>query len=132
MKCDILDYNGKGYAKLLHFKEWRVAVLNYIEELELENITYVECHLNTDEVFVLQKGEATLIFAEVQDNYVTSFSKIKLEKNKVYNVKAGTYHTHTLSKDCQLLIIEQEDTDYDNSPRVYLNEVSKKMLVNAV
>jgi hypothetical protein len=132
MKYEIFAYEGSGYQKLLAYNEWRVAVLNYTSELKLENLQYVECHLYTDEVFILLEGEASLIFARLEKDQITDFEVVKLEKNKVYNVKAGTYHTHILSHDCRLLIVEQEDTHFNNSPRYYLNENEKQRLERLV
>ncbi len=128
MKYQIFDFDGIGYSKLFVHRDWRVAVLNYIDELEIDNISYVEAHQETDEVFVLLSGSATLFFAETNNNKITRFSKLILEKHKVYNIPAGIYHTHTISPDCKLLIIEQENTDWSNSPKIYLDDESRKLL----
>ena len=125
---DTYEFNGIGYSKLFHHQNWRVAVLNYIEELEVENISFVECHSLTDEVFVLLKGSFTLFFAEVVNNQITGFKTLCLEPNKIYKIPMGIYHAHTLSKDAQVLIVEEENTSYDNSPRIYFGEKEKKML----
>ena len=34
----------------------------------------------------------------------------------IYNVKRGTWHTHTLSKDASVLVVENSETTEDNSP----------------
>ena len=118
------EFNDPGYRKLFSYQEWRVAMLNYIDHLEIEEINYVECHNKTDEVFVLLEGTCHLIV--FKDN---KFGFTKLEKNKIYNVPLGTYHNHVLSNDAKVLIIEQEDTNDDNSSRIYLNEDERKQLV---
>ena len=130
MKYQIFDYDGIGYSKLFVHRDWRIAVLNYIDELEITKSPYVEAHQETDEVFVLLSGSATLFFAEINDNQITGFSKVELEKHKIYNVPAGIYHTHTISPDCKLLIIEQENTDWHNSPKIYLDDQARKLLIN--
>ena len=35
---EIHDYNGEGYRPLIDYGAWRVAILNYIDELLPENI----------------------------------------------------------------------------------------------
>ena len=34
----------------------------------------------------------------------------------IYNVKRGVWHSHTLSPDAMVLVVENRDTTYDNSP----------------
>ena len=123
------DYRDIGYQKLFHHQNWRVAVLNYIDELEIDQIQYVEAHNLTDEAFVLLEGECHLIFAEVHDGKINDISCINMKKHVVYKIPQGIYHTHTLSKDAHILIIEEENTGYENSPRIYLSEEEKKHMM---
>lgn len=125
---EVKEYTGEGYKPVIDFESWRVAVLNYCDELLPQNITKMQKHNESDEVFVLLKGEFTLFIAE------DSFQKVygeKLEPLKVYNVKKGVWHTHTLSKDAAVLIVENRDTDISNSPEVYLSESQKQLLIAA-
>ena len=46
---------------------------------------------------------------------------LQLEPGKIYNVKKGVWHTHTLSQDAKVLVVENRDTTYDNSPFTSLN-----------
>jgi hypothetical protein len=125
---EIYEFGDSGYAKLFHHQSWRVAMLNYIEELEIDHINYVEAHLLTDEAFVLLSGECVMVFAHLANQKITSFESIKLEPHKVYKVPNHTYHTHILSKNSKLLVIEEENTCALNSPRIYLSEIEKQML----
>ena len=50
---EFYHYDDHGYKKLFHYNSWRIAVLNYIEELEPENINYMECHLSLIHIFML-------------------------------------------------------------------------------
>lgn len=125
---DIYQFDGPGYKKLFHHQNWRISILNYIEELELDQISYVESHEDTDEAFILLEGSCTLFFADTEDQKITSFSALNLEKNKVYNIRTGVFHTHTLSLDAKLLIIEEESTCDSNSPRIPLNHEHRLML----
>jgi len=125
---EIFDFSDVGYQKLFHHQSWRVAMLNYIEELEIEHINYVESHSLTDEVFVLLHGECYMIFATVEENKINQFECVKLEPHKVYKIHKGVYHAHVLTRDAKLLIIEEENTHYENSPRIYLDEEEVKAM----
>lgn len=123
MKIIEYSYNDPGYLTLMRYQSWRVAFLNYIDELKPENISYFEAHHMTDEVFVLLEGSAILFYLE--DGKVMH---VKMEKNKVYNVKKDVYHTHALSIDCKLLIVEEENTSEANSSKIYTDEKMRLVL----
>ena len=123
------SYDLLGYQKLFSFQSWRIAVLNYIDELDVDQIHFVEMHNDTDEVFVLLEGSCKLIFGSVVDGILQGFESIILEKNRVYRIPKGIYHTHTLSHDAKLLIVEEENTSYENSPRIYFDEVQKALFM---
>lgn len=116
---EVSEYTDLGYSPVITYEGWRVAILNYIDELETQNIRRIQYHNETDEVFVLLKGHAILFIAG-NGSQPGDIEAINLEPNKMYNVKRGTWHTHTLSRDAMCLIIENSDTEDDvNSPRVY-------------
>lgn len=123
------EFNQEGYAKLFSYKEWRIAMLNYVEHLEVEKIDYVEYHDLTDEVFVLLEGNCYMILMTFDGDNISNLEIVSLEKNKVYNIPSGTYHSHVLTKDAKLLIVEQEDTSDSNSKRKYFNSEHKKILI---
>lgn len=125
---ELHQFDEEGYRKLFSYQSWRIAILNYIDELEIDNISYVEAHSLTDEAFVLLNGQAILYFAEVDQQAIISFHSVSLEPQKIYRIPKGIYHTHTLSHDAKLLIIEEENTSNENSPRIYLNEMTKGLL----
>lgn len=113
---EILEYKENGYQPILSCRDWRVAILNYHEELLPQNINNFQKHSLTDEAFVLLKGHCILFVAE--DETLEKIEAIKMEPEKVYNIKQGTYHTHTLSEDAMVLIVEADDTGDENSPIV--------------
>ncbi len=118
---EVYDFNGDGYQKLFHFNSWRIAELKYIEEIDASDVNFIECHLETDEVFVLLNGTCHMYLFE-DNNTTNSFVKLSLEKHKVYRIPKGVYHAHRLSKDAKILLIEEENTCNDNSHRIYLDE----------
>lgn len=124
---EISSYEGEGYQAVIDYMEWRVAILNYIDELEIQNITSMQKHNETDEVFVLLKGNCTLFTGEMGDS-IGEIDSIAMEPLKLYNVKRGVWHTHTLDKEGSVLIIENRNTDVDNSPRLELSEEQRQAL----
>ncbi len=103
---EICEYTGEGFSKVICYQSWRVAVINYAERFDRENINRLERHLLTDEVFVLLAGEATLM---VED------AEYPMEPGKLYNVKAGAWHNIYVSRDAKVLIVENVDTGPANS-----------------
>ena len=119
---EVLDFNGFGYQKLFHFDTWRIAVLRYTDELEVENINYVECHHHTDEVFILLEGNCRLYFYNPHEG----FTYVDMVKNQTYVIHKDIYHTHVLDEQAKVLIVENENTCDDNSSRIYFTEDMKK------
>lgn len=125
---DVVSYDGEGYMPLVDYQTWRCAVLRYIDELELQNLTNMQKHNETDELFILLEGECVL-FTGGQGDHLNDFDAIKLEPLKIYNVKRGTYHTHTLLEGTTVLIVENQDTCDANSPSIWFNEEEKAKVV---
>ena len=131
MKSDLIEikeYNEPGYKPVIDYGEWRVAVLNYCEELLPENIDKMQKHNQTDEVFVLLKGKCMLFMAE-GDQEIEEIYAQEMEPYKMYNIKRSVWHTHTLSEEAMVLIIENRNTDLDNSPEIDLTEKERKKII---
>ncbi|WP_163192804.1 hypothetical protein [Clostridium thermarum] len=126
---EVKEYTGEGYKPLIDYDKWRVAVLKYCDELLPENITKMQRHDETDEVFVLLQGKFMLFIGEGKDK-VENIHGVWLEPLKFYNVKKGVYHTHSLSEDAVVLIVENRDTVLENSPEIELTEEQRKALVS--
>lgn len=117
-KIEVREYNQEGFSRIVTFDKWTIAILNYIEELEPLFIDNIQAHLKTDESFVLLQGRCILYLFDVEDGVVRDIQGIDMEPNKVYNIKKGVYHTHTLTKNAKVLIVENECTDDYNSPTI--------------
>jgi hypothetical protein len=125
---EIRQYAGEGYRPLIDFGGWRVAILRYTDELLPENLTHMQRHEETDEVFVLLAGRCILYLGEGADR-VDAIRAIDMEPLKLYNVKRSAWHTHTLSEDATVLIVENCDTTAANSPRLALEPAQKARVV---
>lgn len=97
-----------GYEPLTHFENWRVAVITHNDSFLEENFNKIERHMETDEVFILSDGEATLYIGEERQ-------RIKMEKGVFYNVKKATWHGITTKPGAYVIIVENDDVAVSNS-----------------
>jgi ureidoglycolate hydrolase len=125
---EVLEFHGEGYKPLLAFGAWRVAVLNTIAELLPANLKNMQRHDLTDEVFVLLKGRCILFLGEGREG-VERIHAVDLQPGKIYNVRRGCWHTHTLAPETEVLIVENDDTAAANSPSADLTPAQTAELV---
>lgn len=109
---EILEHTGDGYQRNAEFESWVVATMTYSEKNDEKFCTYIERHLETDEVFVLVDGSATLVIG-------MEMEKVPMEKYKIYNVKKAVWHTIFTEKDAKVLIVENSNTAKENSEYHY-------------
>ena len=103
--------NGNGFDTLHTFKNWKVAFITY--GAQYGDLEKVKRHTQTDEAFVLVKGEATLFTADGDEPLQTTV----LEKEKLYVVGKNTWHHLKVSKDALLVVVENSDTSEKNTER---------------
>ena len=120
-------HDGPSYKPLVDFEAWRVAILNFSPDLLPENLTRMQRHDETDEVFVLLEGRCILFVGDGLET-VTRIHAEPLVSGKVYNVRKGVWHTHSLSEDAKVLVVENRDTTYDNSPFTALSTAQHQEL----
>jgi len=118
---EIREHNEPDYMPLIDYQNWRVALINYTADYLPERINRMQKHTETDEVFVLLTGRCILFLGEGNES-VTKIHAADMELYKLYSVKKGVWHSHTFSKDARVLIVENRDTVYENSPFVDLSE----------
>lgn len=114
-QIEITDFQKAGYLPLVDFETWRVAVLKFCDDLRIENVKTMQKHLETDEVFVLLRGQCTLYFGGGGE-HPGEIQKINMCPGKVYNIKKGVWHNHTMDEQGEVLIVENSNTTDDNSP----------------
>jgi len=107
---EILEYKGKGYKPVADYESWRVAVLRYSEWFT--GLKGLERHLETDEIFVLLEGGATLITEESD-----GIREWEMERRKIYNVLKGVWHHIVVTPDASVLIVENRNTGSENTER---------------
>ena len=111
---EIREYTGPGYRPLIDYACWRVAIMNYLDELHPDHIATVERHTASDEVFVLLQGEGVL-FVGAGEPGLDSLAPQRMEIGRLYNVKRGAWHTIVLSLDASVLLVENNDTGPANT-----------------
>jgi hypothetical protein len=126
---EIRSYEGAGYQPLIDYDKWRVAILRYCDELLPERISAMQLHNETDEIFVLLEGRCILFQGE-GNNTITSITGIDLEPRKIYNVKLGAWHSHTLNNEASVLIVEHRDTTIQNSSKMILNDDQRRQIAD--
>lgn len=113
---EIAEHNDPGYKALIAFAGWRVAFLNDDpSRFRRETMPYLERHNETDEVFVLTKGNCTLYIGDGRGDTPGHIETVKMEPNRMYNVKQGVWHNLVGDEDMVLLIVENADTSKANS-----------------
>ncbi len=112
---EVFEPSKAGYQRTVEYGGWLVATMTFNPETEGKDLEYLERHMETDEVFILTEGEATLIIG-------LEMEEVPMIKNKLYNVKKETWHNITMSKDARIIIVENIETGLENSELYYLNK----------
>lgn len=110
-ECEVYDYINDGYKALVYYSGWRVAVINYAEHFAEKNFEKLERHLETDEVFILVDGRATLVVG-------ADCKLIPMEKGKIYNIKKAGWHGIFIDKaypETRVIVVENADTSKENT-----------------
>lgn len=108
MALQILDHKEEGYQRKVDFESWTVALMNHTARTTKEGLTYIERHMETDEVFVLLNGSATLLIG-------LEMEEVPMETNRIYNVEKATWHGILITEGSQVLIVENSNTTRANS-----------------
>jgi mannose-6-phosphate isomerase-like protein (cupin superfamily) len=125
------SHTAEGYNPFLIRGQWQVAQLNYEPGLGFGDLTKIDVHLQTDEVFILLKGTAVLIAAEKSGDKV-NFQAINIKAGLTYNIPTGMWHNIALSEDAQVIIVENADTHLGDFEYYYLNDKQKKDMDNLI
>lgn len=99
----------EGYHPFLIREGWQVAQLNYDNNQKVENITKLDVHYQTDEVFILLKGKAVLITATIDQDQ----PKLEMELMRpevTYNIPQNTWHNIAMQEGSEVIIIEKSNT----------------------
>ena len=112
MNIEINEFKGEGYQPLVARDGWRVALVNACDRLREDRIAKLERHLETDEVFVLLHGAATL-------HIDREMRPCPLEPLKTYTVPKNVWHCITMEDGAAVLVIENDNTGPDNTEYIF-------------
>jgi ureidoglycolate hydrolase len=116
---EIGEFFGEGYAPVLDFLGWRVAMLRGGPHTAPEVFHRVERHRETNEVFILTAGAADLIVCDGNEQ-PTDPRVIPMRRNVAYNIGQGVWHHAVLSAGAHIILVERTDTTTANSDYVEL------------
>ena len=123
---EVADFTTVGFKILVRYEGWRVATLCYIDDMFPPELSRMERHMETDEVFVLLSGRATLMLGGNGDA-INQVETLPMEPLKSYNVKRGAWHGVIASKDVVILLVEAVDTSETNSQYNQLSVTQKEV-----
>lgn len=125
---EIRGFTGEGFQPLVCFGTWRVAMLNYQEDLNPAKVDKLERHPETDEVFILIRGQGILFVGDGELQVANLYPQV-MEVGKIFNVKPQTWHTIVLSRDASVVIVENDDTGEENSEFVSLKPEHRRFIL---
>lgn len=121
---DIARHDEPGYRPLLYSDgDWLAALMNGTAE-SWSVPDEIEQHPGTDELFVLVSGRGLMIVAG-NGSEPGEIHQLEMERNVLYNVKAGTWHTTPMTEDARFIIIERKGTELNGSNIVKLTNEQK-------
>jgi hypothetical protein len=88
----------------------------------------MERHTETDEVFVLLRGQGVLILGGRGAQVDCIYPQV-MEHGKIYNVKRNAWHTILLSRDASVLLVENNDTGEHNSETIRLSPEHRRSIL---
>lgn len=114
MKILNYSFDGEGMQRVFENEKWTVGIKNWKPANDITGVNCLERHNKTDELFVLLEGKCTLIFANEVEGKLC-IDRVKMEKDKVYNIPATLWHNTVTEKNTKMVLIEDSNTSMDNS-----------------
>lgn len=97
---------GQDWNVVKEFGGWTIGILRYSERFS--QFAELERHMETDELFVLLEGSATLY---------TDTEECPMEQNALYNIPKGQWHHIVVSPDATVMVVESTGTTLQNTER---------------
>ncbi len=115
-QLEIYEWDSEGFSPLVVYGEWLVALMNWEHRFDKSSVGNVERHNETDEVFVLICGKSILFVIEK-----TTLKSVDMKPGILYNVAARTWHNVVGTRNAKWLIVENNNTNYENTEFRKLN-----------
>jgi hypothetical protein len=122
---EVFQWSEQGYSPLVFSHDWQVALLNWEPIFDLEKMGEIERHNQTDEVFVLIKGQAALFTLTSEGMLVSDMTP-----GAVYNVTKGSWHNLISTRDAAWVIVENRGTHLTDTETRLLTLEEKTCIQN--
>ena len=109
-----------GFDVFISNKNFKCAFITTHKQYSYGKINFVKRHNDSDEIYVLLKGNATIL---TSDDINQTFSKTVLSNHIAYNVKCGTWHHLAVSNDALIFVAESGAVSPENTDTA---DISKK------
>ncbi len=107
---EIKKREKNGFDTVFLNERFKCAFISHSPLYSYGRVSEMKRHSETDEIFTLISGIATLLIYE--DG---KFEETKLCKNEAVNVKKGTWHYLAVSEDALIFVCENADTSSENT-----------------
>lgn len=115
MKVETFEYNGEGILCVYKNNDWLVSIKNWKPDNDIGGVKHLEIHHETDEQFLLLKGKALLISADLKNEKFENIELTNMESGKVYNVPQGKWFYSITEKDTKMAYVQHSNTSLENS-----------------
>jgi mannose-6-phosphate isomerase-like protein (cupin superfamily) len=111
----VAEHAGQGFKRVVESGGWAVGIKNHRPLGDIVNLTSLQRHLLSDEVFALLGGNGVLVIDRSPDQSGSDIGLIPMEQGKVYCIHKGVWHATLGSEDIKLMIVEDRATSKENS-----------------
>ena len=112
-----LPITAPGFCPVVQNPQFKCAFITPSAQYSFGEIAQMKRHNDTDEIFVLLSGTATLLTLEEGGPQT-----VALQKNIAYNVCAGTLHHLAVSEDAVVFVTESGSMDPKNTETILLHQ----------
>ena len=122
------EIKKQGYHLVLIREGWQIAQLNADENQKVNNITKLDIHYQTDEVFILLKGSVVLITGTINPENQPLIETELMKQGITYNIPKNTWHNIAMEDGSEVLIVEKSNTHLSDFEFYQLTEEQQKEL----
>ena len=108
-----------GFCLVCKNDDYKCAFITCSPQYAYGKVTELKRHRESDEVFTLVSGRATLLTGEPK---TAEYETIELEKGVSYCVPAGTWHYLAVSEDALVFVVENSGVSAENTDAVSIEE----------
>ena len=108
-----------GFCLVCKNNDYKCAFITCSPQYAYDKVTELKRHRESDEVFTLISGKATLLTGEPEGG---EYDTRELQKGISYCVPAGTWHYLAVSEDALVFVVENSGVSAENTDAVSIEE----------